>query len=182
MSEPLQRRFGHHAENCVETSLPKEDEFRREYRHRKFHREGQFHSQVFARYIRYEPEVAEALTQMFISGVSTHKVGEISESFPVFCILWNPSKLRPTCLVSSPLPLCALLLARSMPGNSRVQRAGGRGVRSPVPPVAARSGAGGWAAACSRSPPDDPSSRHAQPTGSRPPCAKARPAIRRTDA
>ena len=40
-------------------------------------REGQFHSQVFERYQRYEPEVADALTQMFVSGVSTHKVGEI---------------------------------------------------------------------------------------------------------
>jgi putative transposase len=41
-------------------------------------REGQFHSQVFERYSRYEPEVAEALTQMFVSGVSTHKVGQIA--------------------------------------------------------------------------------------------------------
>ncbi|HJT59457.1 MAG TPA: transposase [Ktedonobacteraceae bacterium] len=41
-------------------------------------REGQFHSQAFERYSRYEPEVAEALTQMFVSGVSTHKVGEIA--------------------------------------------------------------------------------------------------------
>lgn len=38
-------------------------------------REGQFHSQAFERYSRYEPEVAEALTQMFVSGVSTHKEG-----------------------------------------------------------------------------------------------------------
>jgi len=41
-------------------------------------REGAFHSQVFERYNRYEPEVAEALTQMFVNGVSTHKVGEIA--------------------------------------------------------------------------------------------------------
>lgn len=41
-------------------------------------REGVFHSQVFERYSRYEPEVAEALTQMFISGTSTHKVGEVA--------------------------------------------------------------------------------------------------------
>jgi transposase-like protein len=34
-------------------------------------REGVFHSQVFERYSRYEPEVAEALTQMFVSGTST---------------------------------------------------------------------------------------------------------------
>ncbi len=43
-------------------------------------REGQFHSQVFERYKRYEPEVAEALTQMFVSGVSTHKVGEVAQT------------------------------------------------------------------------------------------------------
>ncbi len=30
-------------------------------------REGQFHSQVFERYNRYEPEVAEALTQMDVA-------------------------------------------------------------------------------------------------------------------
>src|SRR5712691_5519861 len=41
-------------------------------------REGVFHSQVFDRYRRYEPEVAEALTEMFVSGTSTHKVGEVA--------------------------------------------------------------------------------------------------------
>ena len=43
-------------------------------------REDQFHSQVFERYSRYEPEVAEALTKMFVSGVSTHKVGEVTQT------------------------------------------------------------------------------------------------------
>jgi putative transposase len=43
-------------------------------------REGVFHSQVFERYSRYEPEVAEALTQMFVSGTSTHKVGEVAQA------------------------------------------------------------------------------------------------------
>jgi putative transposase len=43
-------------------------------------REGAFHSQVFERYKRYEPEVAEVLTQMFVSGVSTHKVGEVTQT------------------------------------------------------------------------------------------------------
>jgi putative transposase len=42
-------------------------------------REGEFHTQVFERYNRSEPEVAEALTQMFVGGVSTHKVGEIAQ-------------------------------------------------------------------------------------------------------
>ena len=43
-------------------------------------REGVSHSQVFERYSRYEPEVAEALTQMFVSGTSTHKVGEVAQT------------------------------------------------------------------------------------------------------
>jgi len=42
-------------------------------------REGEFHSQVFERYNHNAPEVAEALTQMFVSGVSTHKVGKVAE-------------------------------------------------------------------------------------------------------
>src|SRR6266567_6367645 len=42
-------------------------------------REGQFHTQVFEQYSRYEPEVAEALTEMFVSGTSTHKVGKVAE-------------------------------------------------------------------------------------------------------
>ena len=42
-------------------------------------REGQFHTQVFERYGRYEPKVAEALTEMFVSGTSTHKVGSVAE-------------------------------------------------------------------------------------------------------
>lgn len=40
-------------------------------------REGQFHTQVFDRYQRYEPQVAEGLTQMFVAGVSTQKVDAI---------------------------------------------------------------------------------------------------------
>jgi putative transposase len=43
-------------------------------------REGVFHSQAFERYSRYEPEVAEALTEMFVSGTSTHKVGNVAET------------------------------------------------------------------------------------------------------
>lgn len=43
-------------------------------------REGQFQTQVFERYQRYEPEVAEALTEMFMSGTSTHKGGKIAET------------------------------------------------------------------------------------------------------
>jgi putative transposase len=34
-------------------------------------REGQFHTQVFDRYSRYEPHIAEGLTQMFVAGTST---------------------------------------------------------------------------------------------------------------
>jgi transposase-like protein len=41
-------------------------------------REGEFHTQAFERYNRYEPEVAEALTQMFVSGTSTRHPSERS--------------------------------------------------------------------------------------------------------
>jgi putative transposase len=34
-------------------------------------REGKFHTQLFDRYSRYEEQVAEGLTQMFVSGTST---------------------------------------------------------------------------------------------------------------
>jgi putative transposase len=43
-------------------------------------REGQFHTQVFERYSRYEPNFAEGLTQMFVAGTSTHKVGEVAQT------------------------------------------------------------------------------------------------------
>jgi putative transposase len=43
-------------------------------------REGQFHTQAFEHYQRYEPHIAEGLTQMFVAGVSTHKVGEVAQT------------------------------------------------------------------------------------------------------
>jgi transposase-like protein len=43
-------------------------------------RAGAFHSQLFDRYSRYEEQVAEGLTQMFVSGTSTHKVGEVAQT------------------------------------------------------------------------------------------------------
>lgn len=43
-------------------------------------RDGQFHPQVFDRSQRYEPQVAEGLTQMFVAGVSTQKVGEVAQT------------------------------------------------------------------------------------------------------
>ena len=43
-------------------------------------REGQFHTQVFERYRRYEPQVAQGLTEMFVVGTSTHKVGEVAHT------------------------------------------------------------------------------------------------------
>lgn len=43
-------------------------------------RAGEFHTQVFDRYSRYEPQVAEGLTQMFVAGVSTQKVGEVAQT------------------------------------------------------------------------------------------------------
>src|SRR5258706_13619209 len=43
-------------------------------------RAGQFHTQAFERYSRYEPHIAAGLMQMFVAGVSTHKVGEVAET------------------------------------------------------------------------------------------------------
>ncbi len=43
-------------------------------------REGQFHTQAFERYRRYEPHIAEGLTQMFVAGTSTHKVGDVAQT------------------------------------------------------------------------------------------------------
>ena len=34
-------------------------------------RAGQFHTQAFERYSRFEPHIAEGLTQMFVAGTST---------------------------------------------------------------------------------------------------------------
>jgi len=43
-------------------------------------RDGQFHTQAFERYSRYEPHIADGLTQMFVAGTSTHKVGEVAQT------------------------------------------------------------------------------------------------------
>jgi transposase-like protein len=43
-------------------------------------REGRFHTQVFERYRRYEPQVAQGLTDMFVAGTSTHKVGAVAQT------------------------------------------------------------------------------------------------------
>src|SRR5712692_10255268 len=43
-------------------------------------REGQFHTQVFERYRRDAPQVAHGLTEMFVAGTSTHKVGEVAQT------------------------------------------------------------------------------------------------------
>ena len=47
-------------------------------------REGQFHTQVFERYRRYEPQVAQGLTEMFVAGTSTHKESSPEKLFS-FC-------------------------------------------------------------------------------------------------
>jgi putative transposase len=39
-------------------------------------RKGQFHTQVFERYRRYEPQVAQGLTEMFVAGTSTRHPSE----------------------------------------------------------------------------------------------------------
>ena len=43
-------------------------------------REGQFHTQVFDRYSRDAPQVAQGLKEMFVAGVSTHKVGQVTQT------------------------------------------------------------------------------------------------------
>ena len=48
-------------------------------------REGQFHTQVFDRYSRYEPHIAEGLTQMF-GGRDKHAEGWGSRCHPEFCV------------------------------------------------------------------------------------------------
>lgn len=42
-------------------------------------REGVFHTQVFERYARYEPQVEEGLRDMFVAGVSTEKIGAVAQ-------------------------------------------------------------------------------------------------------
>jgi putative transposase len=43
-------------------------------------REGQFHTQAFKQYSRYEKDVADGVTQMFVSGTSTHKVADVAQT------------------------------------------------------------------------------------------------------
>jgi len=43
-------------------------------------RASQFHTQAFERYRSSEPHIAQGLTQMFVSGTSTHKVGEVAQT------------------------------------------------------------------------------------------------------
>jgi transposase-like protein len=43
-------------------------------------RDGAFHTQMFERYNRYEPNIAEGLTEMFVSGTSTEKVGNVAKT------------------------------------------------------------------------------------------------------
>src|SRR5258708_32877626 len=43
-------------------------------------REGQVHTQVLCRHRRYEPQVAQGLSEMFVAGTSTHKVGEVAQT------------------------------------------------------------------------------------------------------
>ena len=43
-------------------------------------RAGELRTQLFDRYKRYEQQVADGLTQMVVSGTSTHKVGEVAQT------------------------------------------------------------------------------------------------------
>jgi putative transposase len=42
-------------------------------------RAGEYHTQIFDQYNRYEQQVADGLTQMVVSGTSTQKVGEVAQ-------------------------------------------------------------------------------------------------------
>jgi transposase-like protein len=55
-------------------------------------REGAFQSQTFERYCRYEPQVAEGLTHMFVSGTSTTQVGEVAH--PLMGVAPRASRIR----------------------------------------------------------------------------------------
>lgn len=43
-------------------------------------RAGQFQTQVFESYHRYEPQIEQGLVDMFVSGTSTAKVGEVAQT------------------------------------------------------------------------------------------------------
>jgi putative transposase len=43
-------------------------------------REGAFQTQAFEHYNRYEPQIADGLTQMVVAGTSTHKVGDVAHT------------------------------------------------------------------------------------------------------
>jgi hypothetical protein len=72
-------------------------------------REGQFHTQTFERYRRYEPHIAEGLTQMFVAGTSTRQPWEKSpkpywELLPVPAPLVASTRRSPTNLKPGPAP------------------------------------------------------------------------------
>lgn len=67
-------RNGTYTRNLATSSGPIED------LHVPRDREGNFQTQIFERYSRYEPQVAGGLTQMFVAGVSTEKVGEVAQT------------------------------------------------------------------------------------------------------
>jgi putative transposase len=67
-------RNGHYSRDLVTSTGRLED------LHVPRDREGHFHTQAFERYQRYEPHIAEGLTQMFVAGVSTHKVGDVTQT------------------------------------------------------------------------------------------------------
>ncbi len=43
-------------------------------------RQGQYQTQVFDQYRRYQPQIEEGLTEMFVAGVSTAKVGAVAQT------------------------------------------------------------------------------------------------------
>jgi transposase-like protein len=79
-------------------------------------REGQFHTQLFERYSRYEEQVAEGLTEMFVSGTSTQKVGEVAETLMGIA----PSKSSVSRLNQTLTEQFEAWRNRTLPGHWRV--------------------------------------------------------------
>ena len=95
-------------------------------------REGTFSTRLFARYQRNEKALCLALMEMYVEGVSTRKVKEMTEELVRHLFLQEPG------LLSGGLPGCG---ARSLEESP----AGGGRLPLPVRGRPLREGAGGWA-------------------------------------
>ena len=79
-------------------------------------RQGQYQTQVFARFARYQPEITDTLTGMFFSGVSQSKVGSVIE--PLLGEAPSPSTI--SRLAHDLEGECATWRARPLPKHYRI--------------------------------------------------------------